>query len=203
VDRDFGAGRGKRFTLHDERAALERFKNDALPYLKFRPASEHDLEWLAIGQHHGMQTRLLDWTESLLIAAFFAVEDAGARGTALIYGVKGLPVIQATDDPFGIRQVSVYRPSHLTPRIAPQWSVFTVHPNPTEDFRRSGQLTTWALPGRKSCRQIRLVLDSCGINYASMYPDLGGLARHIYWRYAWGMSQTRLQPPRRRGASAL
>lgn len=36
-------------------------------------------------------------------------------------------------------------------------------------------------------------MDSCGVNYASIYPDLTRLARHIYWRYKWGMRQTRLQ----------
>ncbi len=145
-----------------------------------------------------MQTRLLDWTESLLIAAFFAVESVGESDTAVIYGVHGLPVIGPKTNPFRLPEVSLYRPSHVVPRIAPQWSVFTVHPHPADDFRGSGLVTTWTIEGAETCQWIRYVLDSCGINSASVYPDLDGLARHIYWRYRRGMGQTKLEAMERR-----
>lgn len=40
----------------------------------------------------------------------------------------------------------------------------------------------------------RSTLDSCGVGYASIYPDLTGLARHICWRQKWGMRQTKSPP---------
>src|SRR4051812_39586259 len=40
------------YDIERERAALRRFRHDALPYIGYVP--ESDLEWLAIAQHHGM-----------------------------------------------------------------------------------------------------------------------------------------------------
>src|SRR4051794_8101362 len=64
---------------------LHEFRRRAHILLPSAPAPECHLEWLALIQHYGGPTRLLDFTHSFYVAAFFAVENAVAD--AAIWGV--------------------------------------------------------------------------------------------------------------------
>jgi hypothetical protein len=173
------------YSLESEIRIFNEFKRAARPYLEYEPKS--DIEWLALGQHHGLPTRLLDWSDSLLVAAFFAVEKAGTvsgqRCDAVIYGVQGIRELSATDNIFRLDSVAAYHPAHISPRIPSQRSVFTVHPDPTEDYAENIGFKCTILAD--ACWQIKRTLNASAINHGSLFPGIDGLCRQLDWSYKW------------------
>jgi hypothetical protein len=58
--------------------AAREFRRRAHQYVTDVPSVDLDLEWLALMQHHGAPTRLLDWTRSPHVAAFFAAQSSNS-----------------------------------------------------------------------------------------------------------------------------
>lgn len=59
-----------------ERLAVERFQREAQQYVHHVPDLANRADWLAFLQHYGGPTRLLDFTKSIYIALFFAIEGS-------------------------------------------------------------------------------------------------------------------------------
>jgi hypothetical protein len=81
------------------RAALEErlireFKRAYHQYSAHIPPDSAVLEWLSLMQHYGAPTRLLDFTHSIYVASYFAVE--AAESDCLVWAVNGPWAVQET-----------------------------------------------------------------------------------------------------------
>src|SRR5215471_9380480 len=75
---NFGVDRGA--WAQQEGRILRVFKRKAHQFLMQPPEPDDDFQWLALMQHHGAPTRLIDFTWSPYVAAFFALERTRADG---------------------------------------------------------------------------------------------------------------------------
>ncbi len=114
-----------------ELSIIEEFKRKAPSLSKEIPNSDNHLSWLFLMQHYGTPTRLLDWTESALIALYFAVyknssENSNEDGELwAMYplklneecGLKGLPLLHNSILRFIAEQPLTYDPEGLAKKL--------------------------------------------------------------------------------------
>lgn len=153
----------------------------ALAYIQTIPRT--DWEWLALAQHHGLPTRLLDWTHSPIVAAYFAVEKEGENGDAVIYAIEEMKTIQtsyAAFGPFLVNGDLRFDPPSVSPRIIAQDATFTVHQDPMKPFAPTG--LEKIIIKEKFCRNLKGTLNNIGINRAALFPDLDGVATNLLWQ---------------------
>jgi type I restriction enzyme M protein len=162
----------------EERQIFIKFKKRAIPLLNFTP--QDDWDWLALAQHHGLPTRLLDWTRNPLVATFFAV-DGDSDTDAAVYALKIRSAIDTVHnpDPFFVRQFHKYSPRYITSRIGAQSGMFTIHPEPQTPL--TGDKVDKIIISKTLRKDMKRILYRYGIHAASLFPDLDGLSAHLKW----------------------
>lgn len=177
--------------LEAEQRLLKEFKIRSAPYLPTEKRT--DFEWLAIAQHHGMATRLLDWTANPLAALWFAVRESSEEekdGVIWLFPFSEDDIAdQDHESPFELGRTKVFQPRHITKTFVAQSGWFTVHKYMEEkskfialedNKRYKGDCDKFRIP-RIKFGDLSRQLDRLGINDATMFPELRGLCEYLNW----------------------
>jgi hypothetical protein len=198
-----------------ERRSLRIFKRKATHFLTHVPKADDDFEWLALMQHHGSPTRLLDFTKSPYVAAFFALERAEQDAAVWAADWSRMPSltpvtrgeIRERAPSFTLRelqagnvlakgQIGFGEPYIMNRRLIAQSGTLAVPPVlglPIEEILRStrGALLKMILP-RASVRPTAMhELYRMNITNATLFPDLDGLARSLAYELEGAPPQRR------------
>ena len=189
-----------------EALMIEEFKRTSVPLSSLEPKNDWDL--IALAQHHGLPTRLLDWTYSAIVSLWFAVNETSPnpdKSSKENYGVVWLLKTQPDDfnikvndeSPFSNENTKIFRPNIISQRISAQNGVFTVHKfientpiikhdvvqfNTHRGFK--DRLIKIKIP-HDSFPDLRDKLNIAGINASTVFPDIDGLCKHLEWRYSF------------------
>lgn len=190
-----------------EQQMLQEFRARSIPYLNLPPKDDEQWDWLAIAQHYGMATRLLDWTDNALAALWFAVckePEPGSPGVVWVFRVPQSEITtpEESPSPFELDRTAVFRPKHLTRTIIAQGGWFTAHKLvdkrkgfiPLERISRLRSYLHKLHIHPHAFQDLRRQLALCGMNQASMFPGPERVCDHLNELYA---TPTRRRPCKR------
>lgn len=170
-----------------ETSLFDIFCREARSHLETVPTNEW--EWLSIAQHHGLPTRLLDWSHNPMVAIYFAVNGNENKDGAIfsLYSINKANERVREGSPFNIsRPVKLY-PNFVSPRIRAQEGLFVACPNVEipldQQLPDKWVIKKYSIP-ETSKAKIRYELFRLGIHESSLFPDLDGLASRLKWQHS-------------------
>lgn len=192
-----------------EERTLRIFQRTASHYLQHLPADKDGFEWLAIMQHYGSPTRLLDFTWSPYVAAFFALEHATGNCAVWAFNAHELLIQTQHGDeesqphPTKLWEEGAYReyflgtkkafiwygePFNMNDRLIAQAGTFvvpsllnvSVDTLISNEYRRPSKILYKFVFNTQSMRQEAMgSLHSMNIKRSTLFPGLDGLAQSM------------------------
>jgi hypothetical protein len=184
--------------LEAEQKILREFKRSN-PLLIQPHGVMDDWDYLTLGQHFGLPTRLLDWSNNALTALWFAVSShAEDHGHADLSGIVWM--LQPEEDdfvtdlsamhPFEVPATKIFMPRLIKQRINNQSGVFSIQSSAdilnkrllNDNQRYAQKLVKMKIPPEK-ITGLQNDLNTLGVNAFSIFPELEGLCHYLEWRF--------------------
>jgi hypothetical protein len=200
-----------RYWTDQEHRIIWIFQRKALHYLEKIPDVADTFRWMALMQHHGAPTRLLDFTWSPYVAAFFALE--ASKTDAAVWAIN-TPKLgtkcfrpQSNDDwvpspeealrSYDINSandVAIGEPFFKNQRLIAQSGTFACPfdlTRPIDEIlgQHRDTIAKFVLKGPGLRKQALGELYRMNITHSTLFPDLDGLSRSLgyelesHWKF--------------------
>jgi hypothetical protein len=185
-----------------EKTILSAFKQNATMLANTQPSNSFD--WMFLMQHYGIPTRLLDWSESPLVALFFALQKASDDNNAVIWAlnptelnkncgideekedffipsfdykvIEGYSIESISDTPAKLNPAAVIA-TRNNPRIQAQMGVFTIHHKnkiPIEDIGNKSHIVKYIIDKNSKSLMLKQI-ELLGITKFQLFPELSSI----------------------------
>ncbi|MGF7040084.1 FRG domain-containing protein [Mucilaginibacter lappiensis] len=164
-----------------EQTILSAWKRYSQHHLTIQPIDDWD--WLTLAQHHGLATRLLDWTRNPLVALYFAIEYPIKETDACVYIMNWGNFTYLTEgrSPFDIDKSGIFFPKGLSARVINQRGVLTVSHQPNKPLNEILTKASFIklVIKHTAIGTLRKVLELYSLNEYSIYHDLDALSKQL------------------------